>query len=133
MTLRRYTPAMPVRSTIALAWVLAAFAVPAHGSTPEATDPDVARCAAVLTRQLEAKGFAGRPVASVAADRAQASIDRWEERFSARHATKVATLIRVPIEVAYASGTAPSRARLEGRCGFTSGKLLASEIVAASS
>jgi hypothetical protein len=118
-------------STLALALAVLLTASSASADTPEASDPDVARCAVALDQQLDAKGYRGRAAARVATYRAQASIDRWEAPFSARNRTRVATLIRVPLQVTYREDKSPSTEALEGRCGFTSGGLLATEIVTA--
>lgn len=100
-----------------------------EAQTPEAADPDVAHCAEVSALQLLARGYGGRGVAEVAADPAHASIDRWEGRFSRQNAKRVATMIRVPLLASYRDETrSPSSLTLEARCGFTSGKLLATEV-----
>ena len=102
----------------------------ATAQTPEATNPDVARCAETVSLRLLARGFAGRGVGEVAADRANASIDRWEARFSGKNATRVATLVRVPLVATYRdTKMAPPLVALEARCGFTSGKLLATDVI----
>jgi hypothetical protein len=116
-----------LRCTAVLSLALACAG--ACAQSPEATDTNVARCAAAASLKLEASGVEGRVVASVTADRAKATIDRWEAPFSRDNAQSVATLISVPLLIAYADGRNPPRAFATARCGFTSGRLLALEIV----
>ena len=119
---------MPPRALyVFLTIALAASATSAQ--TPDATSPAVARCAAAASLKLEAHGVGGRAVATVVADRANASIDRWEAAFSASNAQHVATLIRVPVTVTYIDGALPFRSLLEARCGLTNERLLAFEMV----
>ena len=119
---------MPLRALYVL--LTAALAVSATAAqTPEATSPTVARCAAAASLKLEAHGVDGRAVATVVADRANASIDRWETAFSAANSQHVATLIRVPLTVTYRDGALPFRSLLEARCGLTNDRLLALETV----
>lgn len=114
----------------AVAVIAAALAAAgALAQTPEATDPAVARCAATASLRLETKGVGGRAVATVVADRANSSIDRWEAAFSAANSQRVATLIRVPLTVTYGDGVLPFRSLLEARCGLTDDRMLAFEIV----
>ncbi len=108
--------------------VFATATATACAQTPEAIDPDVARCATAASLKLEANGVEGRAV-RVTADRAKATSNRWEEAFSRDNAQRVATLISVPLLLGFDDGRNPPRAFATARCGFTRGKLLALEIV----
>jgi hypothetical protein len=101
----------------------------ACAQTPEASNPQVARCAATATQALTESGRDGRKVGIIAADRANASIDRWEASFSKANPRQVATLITVPVMANFADDAAPPRVLLEARCGFTNDQLLAFELV----
>jgi shikimate kinase len=97
---------------------------------PEATDPDVRRCAVTAQQRLARNGFDHAKVVHADARRRDACILRWEDRFSAGNPTKVATLIVVPVDVELKTATATHATTVNAHCGYTDGKLQAFEIVA---
>ena len=130
VTMRRALAALfALFALLAFVTLQAVPAIAASADSPEARDPNVKRCADTAGKRLAGGGFDGARAAGATARRADACILRWEERFSASNATKVATLVVVPIDTELLAGATRRKATLHARCGFNDGKLRAFEIV----
>jgi hypothetical protein len=102
----------------------------AAAERPEGRDAAVKKCAEVASRRLAGGGFDGARTDAVTPRHPDSCILRWEQAFSATDATKVATLVVVPVDVQIVGANNAHRATtLRARCGFTDGKMRAFELL----